>query len=146
MKEKFSILILVFLFFISTTGLPLFSHYCTELGKSVNSDCNDCLTVEQISSSCCIDEISVINEKFVAGKTDCCVIEFDYKKIEDQYSNTQKNNSIPAHINFVMIDGNISDDNETKKPDRNKFNIPPPIYGKELLNTIHQLKLDTPIS
>jgi len=145
MKEKFSILILAFLFFISTTGLPVFSHYCNELGKSVNSDCNDCLAVEQISSSCCIDEIAEISEKFEAGKTDCCVDEFDYKKIEDQYSNTQKYNFISAHINFETIDGNIPDDNETKKPDRNKLIIPPLKFGKQLLQTIHQLKLDLPV-
>lgn len=145
MKEKFSILTLVFLFFISTTGLPEFSHYCKVIGGSSASDCTGCMSEDQMAS-CCIHESSESDKKIESGKTDCCVDEFNYKKIEDQFSNIQEKYFCFTAVKFKPISEIVPDTCETENSHPQKYTLLPIKSGKQLLESIHQLKLDTPIS
>jgi len=79
-------------------------------------------------------------------KTDCCVVAFDYKKIEDNFSQPITFKLIFANnVNELLVDEAINHENVKIQSNLNTCNLPPPKYGKELLNTIHQLKIDLPV-
>ena len=86
MKKKISILILTILFLVSTTGMPIWSHYCEMIGKKSLSDCEICKDeMEKINPSCCVVEtvespITISSENPV-----CCQEEFVYNKVEDEF-------------------------------------------------------------
>lgn len=146
MKEKIAIMTIIFLFFISTTGLPVFSHYCKDMGKSISPEGIDCLNIEQFTESCCLGSIAENNEKIKSEKTECCVNEFDYRKIEDNFS--QSSITVLLSVSLIIAENNlttIQSEAEKKYSQNSNYNLPPPKFGKELLNTIHQLKLDLPV-
>ena len=146
MKKKISILFLITLFLISTTGLPIYSHYCEMMGKKSLSECEMCKAeIEKIEPSCCSEEISDNDLKFSSNKSNCCVDEFDYKKIEDNFFQTVSlnlitNNLIIAELNLTTLESQ----DEEKYSQQTNYDLPPPKFGKQLLNTIHQLKLNLP--
>jgi hypothetical protein len=115
MKKRISILTLALLFLVSTTGMPIWSHYCEMIGKKSLSECGDCKIEEVEVVSCCSEMTSENQLQYASENSNCCIDEFDYKKIEDKKYSQQTN-----------------------------YNLPPPKFGKQLLNTIHQLKLDLP--
>ncbi len=85
MKKRISISILNFLFLVSTTGLPIWSHYCEMMGKKSLSECEMCKTEEVEIVSCCSEKTSDNELQFTSENSNCCVDEFDYKKIEDNF-------------------------------------------------------------
>lgn len=147
MKKKISILTLIFLFLVSTTGLPVFYHYCEMMGKKSLTECQSCQEEEKEETfSCCSIEESDFEIQLKAEKTSCCIDEFDYKKIEDDFFQTITSNPIP--ITSVVTEFHLSSfnsQNEIKFLDQTNYDLPPPKFGKELLNTIHQLKFDLPV-
>ena len=146
MKNKTSILTVLILFVLSTTGFPVFSHYCLVQGESVNLECIDSVENQLLISACCVEEIDEINDKSEVGKTNCCIDNFDYKKIEDNFFQTITTNLFP--IFSVISEENLFSvdlQSENKFSEQTKHNLPPPKFGKELLYTIHQLKVDLPI-
>lgn len=147
MKKKISILFLITLFLISTTGLPIWSHYCEMMGKKSLSECEMCKAeIEKIEPSCCSEKTAENQLQFTSENSNCCIDEFDYKKIEDNFSQSI---NIVLVIFSVSIDegslGTIESEMEKKYSQNSNYNLPPPKFGKELLNTIHQLKLDLPV-
>jgi hypothetical protein len=146
MKNRISISILTLLFLVSTTGMPIWSHYCEMMGKRSINECEMCKAeIEKIEPSCCSEEISDNDLKFSSEKSNCCVDEFDYKKIEDNFfqtvsSNLITNNLIIAELQLTTLESQ----DEEKYSQQTNYDLPPPKFGKQLLNTIHQLKLDLP--
>ncbi len=101
--------------------------------------------IEKIEPSCCSEEISDNDLKFSSEKSNCCVDEFDYKKIEDNFfqtvsSNLITNNLIIAELQLTTLESQ----DEEKYSQQTNYDLPPPKFGKQLLNTIHQLKLNLP--
>ena len=146
MKKKTSILTILILFVLSTTGFPVFSHYCQVRGESVNLECIDSVENQLITSSYCVEEFDEINDKSEVGYTNCCVDNFDYKKIEDNFFQTITTNLISIYS--VISEENFSSadlQSENKFSEQTNYNLPPPKFGKELLYTIHQLKVELPI-
>ena len=145
MKKKISILFLITLFLISTTGLPIWSHYCEMMGKKSLSECEDCSIEEVEIISCCSEQTAENQLQFTSENSNCCIDEFDYKKIEDNFfqtvsSNIITNNLIIAELQLTTLESQ----DEEKYSQQTNYNLPPPKFGKQLLNTIHQLKLDLP--
>jgi RecJ-like exonuclease len=146
MKKKISILTLTFLFLVSTTGLPIYSHYCEMMGKRSSSECEMCKAeIEKVESSCCSENTSDNNLKLTNEKSTCCVQEFDFKKINDDYSQSFNSNFKIASVAFVSLNSSTlsSDKTETHSQQVN-CNLPPPKFGIQLLHTIHQLKINLP--
>lgn len=146
MKKRISISILTLLFLISTTGMPIWSHYCEMMGKKSLSECGDCKIEEVEVTSCCSETILDDQLQYSSSNSNCCVDEFDYKKIEDNFfqtvsSNLITNNLIIAELNLTTLESQ----DEEKYSQNSNYDLPPPKFGKELLNTIHQLKLDLPV-
>jgi hypothetical protein len=86
MKKKISILTLTFLFLVSTTGMPIWSHYCEMMGKKSLTECGDCKIEEVEVISCCSETIPDDQLQYSSSNSKCCFDEFDFKKIEDNFS------------------------------------------------------------
>jgi hypothetical protein len=145
MKKRISISILTLLFLVSTTGMPIWSHYCEMMGKKSLNECGDCKIEEVEVTSCCSETILDDQLQYSSSSSNCCVDEFDYKKIEDNFfqavsPNLITNNLIIAELNLTTLESQ----DEDKYSQNSNYDLPPPKFGKELLNTIHQLKLDLP--
>lgn len=146
MNKKLSISVLTFLFLVSTTGLPVFSHYCELMGKQSTIECQGCTEEEEAETfSCCsLDEQDYLIELNAETST-CCVDEFDYKKIEDEFFQIILSNIIP--VSTVISEFQLTTLNSRDEKNISQFtnhDLPTPKFGKQLLNTIHQLKLDLP--
>lgn len=86
MFRKTKIASLILLFFISTTGLPAFYHYCEMLGKKSVNECEMCSTeMEKTEPSCCSQEIMEHQVTISSNKPVCCQDEFVYNKVEDEF-------------------------------------------------------------
>lgn len=145
MKKKISILFLITLFLISTTGLPIWSHYCEMMGKKSLSECEMCSIEEVEIVSCCSEKTAENQLQFTSENSNCCIDEFDYKKIEDNFfqtvsSNLITNNLIISELNLTTLESQ----DEEKYSQQTNYDLPPPKFGKQLLNAIHQLKLALP--
>ena len=148
MKRRILISTLTLLFLVSTTGLPVFYHYCEMMDKKSMTECEMCETevIEIVESSCCSENQPEYQVKFSGSHSRCCIDNFDYKKIEDNFFQTITANQIS--INSVIIEENLSSldlQNENKFSEQTNYNLPPPKFGKELLTKIHQLKIDLPV-
>lgn len=95
--------------------------------------------------SCCPEEPENGLVQISVQKSSCCLQEFDFKKIEDDFSQVSANNFT---FNFVVLAElkllTASSNNRTKYEINSCYDLPPPKFGKQLLNTIHQLKIDLP--
>ncbi|MDZ7624677.1 MAG: hypothetical protein U5J96_09570 [Ignavibacteriaceae bacterium] len=146
MKKRFSILTLTLLFLVSTTGLPIWSHYCEMIGKKSLSECGDCKIEEVEISACCSETVPEDQLKYSIANSTCCIDEFDYKKIEDDFFQTITSNLIPITSVITELQlSSLDSQSENKFSEQTNYNLPPPKFGKELLNIIHQLKLDLPV-
>ncbi len=119
---------------------------CEMMGKKSLNECGDCKIEEVEITSCCSETIPDDQLQYSSSNSNCCVDEFDYKKIEDNFfqtvsSNLITNNLIIAELNLTTLESQ----DEDKYSQNSNYDLPPPKFGKELLNTIHQLKLDLPI-
>jgi len=145
-KNRFFILLIAFSFLISTTGLPIWSHYCEMMGKKSLTDCDDCKIEEVVVTACCSENIPDDQLQYSSSNSNCCIDEFDFKKIEDNFS--QSSNIVLVSLTLIIAENNltaIQSEAEKKYSNNSNYNLPPPKFGKELLNTIHQLKLDLPV-
>lgn len=145
MKKKISILTLTILFLVSITGMPIWSHYCEMIGKKSLSECGECKIEEVEVTSCCSETSPHDQLKYSSSNSKCCFDEFDFKKIEDNFSQTT--NTIVVSLSVTLAASDLSTfESEIEKHSQNSnYDLPPPKFGKELLNTIHQLKLDLPV-
>ena len=146
MMKKISILILTVLFVVSTTGMPIWSHYCEMMGKKSLSECQACAEEKEETFSCCSMEESDFEIQLKAIESNCCIDEFDYKKIEDDFFQSITSNLIS--ITSVITELHLSTldfQKENKFAQQTNYNLPPPKFGKQLLNTLHQLKIDLPV-
>ena len=146
MKKKISILTLTILFVVSTTGMPIWSHYCEMMGKKSLSECQACAEEKEETFSCCSMEESDFEIQLKARESNCCIDEFDYKKIEDNFFQSITSNLIPITSVFTELHLSTLDfQKENKFAQQTNYNLPPPKFGKQLLNTLHQLKIDLPV-
>lgn len=146
MKKKISILTLTILFLVSTTGMPIWSHYCEMMGEKSLTECDDCKIEEVEVTSCCSETIPDDQLQYSSSNSNCCIDEFDFKKIEDNFFQNISSNLVL--ITSVITELHLSSfdaQNENKFSEQTNYDLPPPKFGKQLLNTIHQLKIDLPV-
>ena len=82
MFGKTKIFSFLFLFVVSTTGLPITINLC-KMAVSEREQCT--MHQEPVSSNCCSEETSDSGPSISFDKSSCCQTEFVYKKVEDQY-------------------------------------------------------------
>ncbi|MGB5289198.1 MAG: hypothetical protein WBN42_11990 [Ignavibacteriaceae bacterium] len=116
------------------------------IGKKSLSECSDCVEEKEETFSCCSIKEPDFETQLKAENSSCCIDEFDYKKIEDNFFQTITSKLIP--INSVISElhlSSIDSQSENKFSEQTSFNLPPPKYGKQLLHSLHQLKIDLPV-
>jgi len=84
--------------------------------------------------------------QYTAPNSNCCIDEFDYKKIDDNFFQTVSSNLITNNLFIAELQlTTLESQDEEKYSQQTNYDLPPPKFGKQLLNTIHQLKLDLPL-
>lgn len=164
MKKRIEILLLIIVLLVSTTGLQVYKHICSthnfaeaslietpqcENDHAVVVETDDCCKIEEfVEYNCCKIENSKDNftVSYSTENADCCISIIDNKKIDDSIYP-------PVDKKFKSIEISVISSIDTKETE-NQFlsftnstrnDLPPPIFGRQLLQTIHQLKIDTPV-
>jgi hypothetical protein len=144
-----------------TAGFQVFKHTCTSHNFSAISlletpECeseinvaeeidNCCMSEESIKSNCCeVESIDDANEVSVI-EFKCCISALDVLKIQDDlFSQIVKEIIFSEEPIYTFSYNKIEKQNLEQSLILQNNNLPPPKFGKKLLNTIHQLKLDIP--
>lgn len=98
MIKKISILTLLLLFFVSTTGLPLTIHFCNMMHKEANNTCkmhNAKKMMSEMHSDCCKKNDAKKAETI--KKASCCKLETVLAGVKDSfisYKTESENNSV----------------------------------------------------
>jgi hypothetical protein len=147
MNKRITISILTLLFLVSTTGMPIWSHYCEMMGKRSISECEMCKAeIEKLEPACCSEEVQNNKLRISSDNSTCCIDQFDYKKIDDNFFQTNITTQILSTVSIVEINLSSIDSPEGKQyTQQYNYDLPPPKFGKQLLQIIHQLKLDLPV-
>ena len=106
-KKRILISILTLLFLVSTTGLPIWSHYCEMMNKRSNSECEMCeAKMEKINPSCCNNESIDLSVTISSVNPTCCQDEFIYHKVEDEFVTNKSDISFfsSSEILFQPVD------------------------------------------
>ena len=126
--------------------MPIWSHYCEMAGKNSLSECGDCKIEKVEIDSCCLENIPDDQYQLSTADSNCCVDTFDYKKIEDNFSQRiSLRLIISSDIIGTKVDEEVNPENEKTQSYLNTYNLPSPKFGKQLLHTIHQLKIAVPV-
>lgn len=153
MIKKVSILLFISLFTLSAVGHPVFAHICTITGEKTLFGCESCKEIEESivipeTESCCstAPEESVPGTGIIAATDNCCFDTFDYKKIQDEFSPVTQ---LKVEAGTLLC-GMISEQEIHSQYDKQYIliseNLPPPLCGIDLLNSLHQLKIGSHLS
>jgi hypothetical protein len=82
-KRKIFILTLTFLFFVSTTGLPLVLHYC-EMMESVSFEICEMHNNQAAETPCCESE-KTAEIYFTSGYDNCCSTKLVDSSVKDNF-------------------------------------------------------------
>jgi hypothetical protein len=139
-----SILLLAFLW--ATTGVTVYSHYCS-LSDSINTsiflDDADCEHHEDgiETQSCCAEETSCETN---TADTDCCATQKQVFKLASSFNipdDSQKVKVIDVRLFEPILlwieEADGTENNDLQQAEK----LPPGNYGKELLLALHQQKI-----
>ena len=73
------------LFLVSTTGLPVYYHYCEMMQIKSLNECEVCAKEKEVVPYCCSKEDSANTLRFSSDRPVCCQTEFVYNKVEDEF-------------------------------------------------------------
>ena len=165
MKRKFFISLILTVFFLSSTGMPQVIHQCNLTGEKSLDFCAACSEEEHKKpDSCCetqpVKEPSCCEEETPAGTTSndescvivkaseqtCCSDHISLLKINDDFSVSAAKKFIEAGA-LIVATLDIPELNSDHTARIIHFqDIPPPLFGKNLLYSLHQLKIAAPLS
>lgn len=156
--QKILSLFLVALMLAFTVGISVYEHYCSCSDQRIASvfvevTCSDnqsesCCSVKAVkASSCCSNSSHNTSEhKSNCDVDGCCKTEIDIIQIDTEYQVSQE--KITAPNLSVLLAVIVSDilDTETKLFAESFYSDPfLPVYGRQFLTAVHQLKLDVPV-
>lgn len=149
---------------IGSTGFQVYKHTCSTHNFSAISlieipscerdhqsveekdDCCKPLNEETTEANCCESEASEgVNQASLAPQDlNCCITTIENSQLQDNLFPPVEKKSLTAEIanDLVPIIVSIKQNAEQNLVLHNN-DLPPPIFGKTLLYTIHQLKIDT---
>lgn len=165
MKRKFFISLVITFFFLSSTGIPQVIHQCNLTGEKSLDFCAACSAGEHKQpESCCepgpVVEDSCCEEEPVATTTqsdeNCVIVDKDQQTCcSDRVNLLKINDDFPVSTGKKIIDAGavIVATLDITELGSNRFSriihfqdIPPPLFGKYLLYSLHQLKIAAPLS
>lgn len=144
-------------------GIELFKHVC--LSHSFNSvsivdkpKCDHQHSQIHQSDNCCIETIEQIScceiydnlnsEKVpaITNSEQCCESYSELKKIDELLFPPIEKKILTGFTHFINIQTiDLVDNSSELKFNNHNNDFTPPVYGRNLLNSIHQLKIDTPV-
>ena len=143
MKKRISILSLTLLFLVSTTGLSVTYHLCEMMGEKSFNECEVCKAEMELVETYCCDEQKIEELITISSENPvCCKDEFVYNKVEDDFSQRGNSHTISNILVTILKPPVLNTEKEEKYSHHNNFSLPPPKFGKKLLRSIHQLKID----
>lgn len=102
MKKRISILTLILIFLVSTTGLPVSYHLCLMMQEKSLDECDVCKEeIEKPANSCCAEETMEFPVTISSNNPICCQDEFVYNKVEDEFIYSK------SEINFFLSSENL---------------------------------------
>jgi len=148
-KKLISVLtgiILVLAILWATTGITVYSHYCS-LSDSVNTSLflegADCEHHEDDieAQACCVEKT---NCETNAADTDCCATQKQVFKLASSFNIPDDSQKVKI-IDIRLFDHTLLWIEEAEVIEKNLFQLsdklPPGSYGKELLLSLHQQKI-----
>jgi hypothetical protein len=103
MKKKISVISLILLFFVSTTGLPLAVNFCTMMDVPENEMCE-----MHSEHKTCEYEIHKLSVSTQINKDDCCKTEIIDKSICDKYLQVNVQKLIQNQNKIEVIHDDLS--------------------------------------
>jgi len=156
--KQISIIFSAVLLIIASGGFSFYQRHCIctdEISHSIvieSPACNEdkraitCSTAEV--TSCCETETNQNNDNKDCESTDeCCSTVYTFLKTDFfDYTISQKK-SFNITTTFVLVPESFDDKREYSFIENYTFafDLPPPVFGKELLITLHQIKIATPL-
>lgn len=150
---------------IGTTGIQLYKHNCaahnfSEVSLFEAPVCEKDHQVVEETDDCCKTEVEEINEpsccesepinqsnpvSFTSQEIKCCISSIETNQIEDNLFPPIEKKILLVEFTSPLISFTevISFQSQQNLVLENN-NLPPPLFGKELLNSLHQLKIDIP--
>lgn len=165
MKRKNFISFILVLFFLSSTGVPQVIHQCNLTGeksfdvcaacsKEEHEEMESCCEVEPVEQpSCCEDEATEASNEAdgacsVSSPADvsCCSDQISLLKIHDDFSVSGSQKTGDAGMIVVATVDLTTTESGNSSIVAEFQDIPPPLFGKDLLFSIHQLKIALPLA
>ncbi len=155
--------IVAFTLLFSITGFQVYKHTCAahnfsavsvietpecEKDHQVIKETDDCCKIEDtVEPSCCDSEArdNTYGSEVITSQISCCTSTIEnFKSAESLFPPAEKKNGF-GEVDVEIINVNLEVDQYSNvKTTINTYDLPPPVYGKKLLQTIHQLKIHTP--
>ncbi len=107
MRKRVFILSLIFLFTLSTTGMPLIMHYCNTmesltLWNSIELG-NGCkMHSKKINETSCCDIENDFNSTLVKQKDDCCQDFIVDNSVKDNFVSSKTESIISTELNSIL--------------------------------------------
>jgi hypothetical protein len=154
--KQISHFVMALLLVIAVGGFSLIQHYCNcaeEMKTSIIFESNDC-HADVTPESCCKEEIieiesccSVVesdhSEKHTCNSNNCCTEDFTFLKTDVfDYSVDHKKSFRFIVAYEVIIESEYSESHQIFHNSTTFFtDLPPPDFGKDLLISLHQIKI-----
>ncbi|MBW6459901.1 MAG: hypothetical protein K0B08_04945 [Bacteroidales bacterium] len=150
--QNTGIIFLAALLIMTTGGFSVYEHFCRCAGEKtasifVEAPCHH--DDESLAVSCCMTEehacFSTNHTEKSCHNDNYCQTTETYLKISDDFNYQFDKISLKFIVSFVQIlTGNslMAVEQDYTFPVQEFNDIPPPLYGRELVNHLHQLKTD----
>jgi hypothetical protein len=134
MVKKGFILTLLFLFFVSTTGLPFSVEFCNILNKAIKTECSLLTSGKAENELNCPFEMEKAAPKSITFKDEnCCSKEFITIGVKDSYisNKTESQNQL---VNIVLpVSNNIFSETEQENSTYTYIDTSPPLLQSNTL-------------
>jgi len=159
--KQIAVIISAIMLVIASGGFSFYQHYCNctdEFSNSVVIESADChkdekshtcstVQIDNVTSGCQAEtDQNILNQKCEATHN-CCTTDYTFLKTDNfDYSFVQKKSFsfITAYV-LVLETTYTQKDHSFLKKITFTDDLPPPEYGKELLITLHQFKIASPL-
>lgn len=159
LTQKITSLFLVALMLAFTVGISVYEHYCGCSDQRIASvfvevTCSDnrgesCCSDQTVETPSCCSETSqnTCEHESICDIDGCCKTNIEIIQIDSEYKVPQEKLTAPdLSVLMAIIISDISSDTETKLFAESFYSDPsPPVYGRQFLTAVHQLKLDIPV-
>lgn len=156
--KQISVIFSAMILIVASGGFNLYQHYChckEKVSYSVVVESPACYEENKVNTcssdeltSCCETEPYQNSDPDCESTDNCCTTEYTFLKTDIFDYTIDQKKSFNFTIAFVLIPESSDAQKEYTYLEKHTFafDLPPPDYGKELLISLHQIKIDTPLT